>query len=457
MPAKQARTPRKAPPPPAAAEWLEGFMSTHNKKKALPVPKFQELLAKYNERDPDQSVGLSGVYLYLYRVFPKVDHKQSGRNENYLEKFVCVTPEGALQPLPVDIVEYVTTKYGGGQFNVSLNDKNKPELHQTGANDQQIAYCAFAVDDVQFPPILDPRDLVGSDPNTAAWAMRQVSRQVYERDDSQGYPRFTYAQTGAHAPAAADAGLTGVVNLLLKRLDAPQQNPAAVMEMMSKGYQQLMIDAGQHGSRGGDSATAAMVTGMFGMMGQMMSAQAQASAQTMTLILEVVKAQSAPAPTVVKGGRGGLRDIIEDVTALKELVGAGAEEGGLTSILKAAAPVVAPLLLRGFMPNGPGAAAPAIEQPPPAAAPAAQQVDFGALVNRFMLQEKDGSDLATALEGMYDNGAQMYDQLVKQGGGNIVTALLQHPAHGAYFNAHTAELTAFIDSFIAYDTPEATN
>jgi len=410
--------------------------------KPIAFERFQKILDWYSTGSPEElSEKLSGVCIYVWRKFPKVDTKAENWDASYIEKLEGIV-ENAANPFPSDLKEWLIPRHGGGGFSFSLNDKKREK--------NQVAGSTLKIDEVEYPPVITPAQLVTSDGPTMNWAMRQVSLGRFVRNADN-----TFALKETHAAQAA----AGTSEQTLARIaeKATQGNPLAdgykqAMDLQQSTFKQL-LELNNKGN-GGDSSSA-VLTALLGMLQTTQNQNTQ-------LILKMMETNKTPPPVAAPAPAplSGLKDAIEAVAALRDMLPAPAAEAPWWLELgKSLGPALLPLAMQ-LMPKGgpaaPGAAAPAtpaqVTGPPPEGArgPDIRSI-FAERAARFFEQQDSGSDLAQGIDMMM--GPEYYDALRRQGKDNLTGILLQS-AQAAVFTADGERTQAFLQEFIDYGNPQ---
>jgi len=412
--------------------------------KSIDPKKFNQILEYYNKRAATPTESLDGVCMYLWRTFPKIDVKagQGGRRFSYIEKLNCVAEDGAVTLLPHSIQDYVRAKFGGGRFRASINDKGNEEGNQ-------VAQSAFVIDDNEYPPIIDPSELVILDQETHAWAARMVSQGIYQRNQDG-----TFVLKSGNA---TDDPNSVVARLLERSMNtAPQAGPAAdAIAMMRDTYKALLTDKSEAaGKSSGLDVNTLLVTLM------------QQNQQLMMKMFEIGRAPAAAVAPAATAPAAPTLELFDQFEQFAERIGLRAKSVPAPSFfdeLKPYIPMMMPLLLRFMGPTGPmpppGAApppgVPAAVAPPPDAPPGPQQIDvgqaFGNLVANALKLEHDGTQVAASIELMHSE--DVYDQLRAMGKDNLTAALLRTP-HADTFTKSGAAVAKILDEFIEYGAPE---
>jgi len=433
-----ARTPRKTV---TTIEPPAGLLDGIYPNKPIAFERFQKILDWYSTGSPEElSEKLSGVCVYVWRKFPKVDTKAEGWDASYIEKLDGIN-ENAPAPFPSDLREWLIPRHGGGGFSFSLNDKKREK--------NQVAGSTLKIDEVEFPPIITPAQLVTSDGPTMNWAMRQVSLGRFIRNSDN-----TFTLKEAHTAAAA--GGTSEATLARIAEKATQGNPMAdgykaAMDLQTHAFKQL-LDLNNKPNDGGSGAVLATLLGMLQTTQQ----------QNTQLILKMMETNKTPPPVAAPAAAplSGLKEAIEAVAALRDMLPTPAAEAPWWLELgKSLGPALLPLAMNLIPKGGPA--------PPPGAAPAAPaQVAaappdgtrgpdirsiFAERAARFFEQQDSGSDLAQGIDMMM--GPEYYDALRKQGKDNLTGILLQS-AQAAVFTADGERTQTFLQEFIDYGNPQ---
>jgi len=94
----------------------------------------------------------SGVTLYLYRVFPKIDLSLIGHTESNIQK-------GGYEDLPLYSFDAVTKNFGRGTYQIKVVDSNRPEGEK-----EVVRSCTYEINDTDKPAVYDLRTLKLSEP-----------------------------------------------------------------------------------------------------------------------------------------------------------------------------------------------------------------------------------------------------------------------------------------------------
>lgn len=464
---------------PALEKLLEGV----NPKKPISEKKFQAILDHYNTRNPDKAAALTGVKYFVHRTFPRIDGRRTHRKYGYIEKVDCVavaSGTGAVEEvneLPSDLRAWITSRHGGGRYQVRVNDAHH------SSESEEVALTAIKVDEIETPPILNPAELVDTDQETLNWITRNLQLGLLMRvgeppNTSYAYPgdRSAPAQTGA-APAGEQGGLAQVAMEALRQRDtagdhaarraidliadtAKSVTPAAVAPPDTVGQFKAMAEVLQ-GNKGGDGI-ASIVPLLITMMqenGRAQNAaaerQAAAQAENFRMQMEMMKMQMD-----MMRGKGKDGDELGKLERMMELAGKMGG-GGWSDTIKEMLPLVLPFMMRGM---GPLPAAQPQPQPDQIAAPGgvpggvpgaapggrltpAQVEDFSGRALTCMNRGQDGSDFANGIEVIFSPAA--YDTLRAMGKDNLIAVVLQS-SRAAAFQAKGEATAQFIQEFIDY-------
>lgn len=464
-PSRKTLTPKS----PALAELLEGMPAG----KAIPERKFQGIMDQYNIRNENREEGLSGVKLYIYRTFPRIDNTLTGRKNSNIEQFECVkTALGPgeqlteVQELPADIRGYVTQRHGGGRYRVSLNDK--------GNEHEQVVQTALKIDEIEYPPILDPRELVSTDPETLGWITRQISIGVLAKLPDGGFTMANdQSAPRASTPGADAAGMSAVAIEAIRSARDPiaEHGAKKTIDMMADTFRSMQPAAvdpvaqftamAQVLKPGGDS------TGMTAMCTLLSTMMVESNKTTMFLMQQMLEQKRGPVRTSDDDGVDKMERLLE---IAGKFGGPKASGGGFMDMLKEWAPMLLPLILTGMGKVSPQQAAQTIAslQPPapantpaPAEMPApgggaltAQQAEeFAMRAAGAMQRGHSGDDFALGLEVIFN--PQTYDMVRQLGRDNIIAFLLQSQ-QAAFFQSAGQQTNTFIEAFLQYGEPEPT-
>lgn len=410
--------------------------------RSIDVKKFNAILRAFNKRAADPTASLDGVSLYFYRTFPKINNALAvpPLPFTYIEKLTCVDEHGAVTPLPDDVQGYIRSRWGGGRYRVSLNDK--------GSEKNQLAQCAFNVDDADAPPILDPALLHLTDTETLNWCNRMVAAGVYQRTET-GYALKT-SELSAPAGSAAD-GTTRLLEKLVNQLQQGTQQPTQIMDLMSEGYKRLITDSAAARTNGG-SENSSLIAAMMQQQNQMFQ----------LMVGLITKPPAAPAPVAPAPAAGTNLETLKELLTIARMMRGGTpaaapEPSWIEKAIDKLAPVAAPLLMRAMAGSGaPVAPAPAGVAAAPTAAAAAPggrdfAADFANIVLNCQRLGHDGSAVAIAVE--VQHGEQAYQQLRAYGKDNLLAALLQSP-RAQEIQASGAAITQMLSEFVDYGNDE---
>lgn len=463
-----ARKPAASTRPKAAR--LEELLQDVNPQRATQERKFQAILDAYNARNENKEEGLSGVKFYVFRTFPRIDNRLSGRQRSNIETFECVkqaTDGGEMvevTELPADIRTYVTTRHGGGRYRVSLNDK--------GREQEQVVQTALKVDDIEFPAILDPKELVASDPETMGWITRQVALGLLAKlpDGGFGMPN---SQTRAGSSATTEpAGMADVAMEALRQ--ARQPDPLSehagkkVIDMMADAAERMHPAPPDPVAQVTAIATALKGNGDGGAVTAMCGLLSTVIVENNKMLM-LMMTQRNPAPRADRGDDDSVDKTERILEMLGKYGGPKPAGGGLMDIVKEWAPLILPLLLMGKMP--PAAAVAAVQsaaamrgagaapggETETAAGGAAGQLtmqqaeEFATRAMSAMQRGHTGDDFALSLEVIFN--PQTYDMIRQLGKDNIIAFLLQS-RNGQFFATNGPHTTAFIEAFLSYGEPD---
>jgi len=170
----------------------------------------------------------SGVTLYLYRVFPKIDLSLIGHTESNIQK-------GGYEDLPLYSFDAVTKNFGRGTYQIKVVDSNRPEGEK-----EVVRSCTYEINDTDKPAVYDLRTLKLSEPKNNDEINRLIVQGVLVRDASTGAPRLRtaadIAPVAAAAPVAAvDTSANAlIVQFAMEAFKSTRQSPSeAVKDMIS--------------------------------------------------------------------------------------------------------------------------------------------------------------------------------------------------------------------------------
>jgi hypothetical protein len=425
--------------------------------RSIDPTKFQRLLDYYNVRPPGPDQSLSGVTLYFYRKFPKTDYRKTpGKKASHIFKIEGVTEDGSVNKLPEDLKSFVTERFGGGRYQIIITDTKRE-------GDSELATTTVKVDEIKFSPILDTRELVTTDPETAAWITRQVQVGELARDDqgniclpgeatqtAQGGDSAAWARVArdainqnrtdgadAHAGKRAIDMVADTATEMLKRM-APK-DPVEQFTAMAAAFKN---------NDGGGIATVI----------PLLIAQQQESTKVTLAMMEMISSRrnSAPAPTT-----DDAQGSVAVVERIMDMANKLASKESWLDQLKSLLPLILPVILARSA-GGPGAA-PAVDMarmmasaangnggPAPGATPVIDQrmiEDLAAHAWLAMTRNQDGSDYAAAIDVFF--GPETFDTIHAMGKPAITTALLSTQT-GPRFRENTTAFLKFVDDFVSY-------
>lgn len=440
-----------APPP---KDLYAGVIPT----RACENAKFQKILDYYNGRgEPDQS--LSGVVLYIWRQFPKTDAKANGKPYTYIEKIEGVD-DGVVNPLPSDLVDYITSRHGGGRYRVSLNDKNLADL-------TQVAMTTVKIDELQHNPILDPRELVRSDPQTAAFITRQLSMGLLAKDDQGNLVLPTDSTSTATGGGSDAAEWRKTVQAAMNKsnTEAPEAHATkrAIDMIADTATEQLKKAAGPDPLALFTAMAAAMPKGdNSAVLVALIESNTRTSIQMMQNQMELFKLHLAPAaaPATTEDAQGGMA-VVERILSIIDRT---SNKSDWLDQIKSMMPMLLPFFLAGRGPQPNGITAPGSRPmmdtgagytptPQPAGGPPnAQKIeDLAAHAYMAIQNGQDGGDYAHAIDVFFGPGE--YDSLRAIGKATLLTAML-NTRHGQQLQAMGAAFDKFVDDFLAYGNAE---
>jgi hypothetical protein len=457
---------------------LQALLEGINPARACPEQKFTPLLRYYNNRDKNAEEGLAGVRLYVWRTFPRVDNRKTGRRFTNILNLECVSQQDgapAVTMLPEDLRQFLTEQLGGGRYRVSLNDKSRdPEC---------LAQTAIKIDHIENPPILDPREIDETDQETAQWVTRQLSLgQLARTPHGLVMPNDRSAMPPAAGNGADSKGLADVAMEALRQRNDPTNDYANRKQIdMIADTAERLIEKSKNGGADMDSllklaaalkgdnggGMAAMVPLLITMIQENSKAAERANQQQMQMFTLFLTQRQATAASV-EDQNGGV-GVVERLLELSTKIAGREKGGGWMDSLKELMPMLLPLLIsRMPMPGGgapnPAAAAmaAAMAQPrmdtgagmtdqPPAFGPAQIQ-QMAERAWQCMNRQQDGTDFAAAVEIFY--GPATYDAVRALGKPGIVQAMMA-TSLAPQFQQTAAAFDKFVDEFISFGNPPA--
>jgi len=403
----------------ADAELVEKICSSVMPAQQLQPENFWRLVKAYPHRE--------AASIYVYRKWPVIDRVALGR-----PKYLHIWELGA-KPVTE---ERLKRECGSGKYWLSLVDGNRPRQMQ------QVARTVVEIDDPEFPPVVDPDELVWEDTANAGYVAGLKAKGVMENKPTDG---------------AAVQNLTALTRELVDRVLSKiesQPGEGAVVDTAIK-LEQLVSQARNEGWKGTEA--------LLGMLTKMIEVQMQ-------------QAQQKPQSSVTE-----MRDLLGLLKEVKELTGEGGGAGGsalasFVSSLPASLGSFAQVLreIREFRGGGLGVTGPPApvkaQNPMPApqggspagspGEPPARQTTDGMLekVTEIATRAVDafqrglpGDAFAAGLDSFYPG---LYDQVAAAGKEGIMQALKSQPELWAQLEPREAEVERWVDEFLGWGQPE---
>jgi hypothetical protein len=467
----------------------EHLRTITNVNKSVNELKFQKIIDCINERNEDKEQGLSGVKLYVWRTFPRIDNAKTGRKTTNVLTIDCVSVnEGntTVTPLPSNLREFLTQQLGGGRYRISLNDKTQEASDGKGQPDQ-LAQTAIKIDHIEHSPILDPREIDESDPETAQWVTRQIALNALTRN-ANAVLQMPGDRTNAAPSAAATAAAGDSTGLAAVAMEAIRQRNDGSSDAAHKASITMVADTAKsmiEQARGATSpelliSLAQVLKGdsgggmalMVPLLTTMISEQSKVQMQMFTLMME---RRNTP-PASVEDTNSGMA-VVEKLLDLAERTAKPAG-GGWMDTIKEMLPVLLPLFLaRGLGGGGGGngnapdlAALAGMMNRGGAPGGGAAGMDTGAgfipvaqvtpqliqnLATRAwdcMSRQLDGTDLANGVEVFFSSAH--YDAIHALGKDQLMAQLMATNM-AANFQGAGPAFEKFIQEFLSYGNDEA--
>lgn len=185
----------------------------------IPIPN-PEQFAQYLAGYPNKS----GLQLYIYRLWPKIDFGLIGQREHTIRKVFEI---GQMN------VEWVTREFGRGKYQFKLNDK----LRDKG--ETEVCNMVFEITDPERPPVYDVRTLCLGAPENIDEINRLIETGAVLRDPS-GNPRVRTERDGpaqmppsSVTPAAGSQEIISrdlVGQMLVTMMQKAMQDPSTAIE-----------------------------------------------------------------------------------------------------------------------------------------------------------------------------------------------------------------------------------
>ncbi len=434
---------------PAGKEWrIENFPVSRQRRHVDPAHLFEvtsNLIA-----GPDGTWTRYSVY--LYRLWPKIDRKRTNpKNFTYVEKF----------PGPPFNEQEILRRQGSGNYLICLTDSSRPR------GSAEVCRSTYKLNDPDYPPVVDPLELVPDEPDNASYITGLRSRGQM--------PNTT------EGPKAADANtqLIGLLERLVLKKEPPQAGDAhalaAAIELIKTGAEEGLKSAVKNSAAPVGNSTTEMVDALVKLYSMIAPKAEPAGGGVMfDLLRDELKAARAEAAEERKSNRELMRDLtdskkggdlvemMEKQVQLKEL--AGRLAGGETpDSWPAALMSIGPDLLRtlaNFAPRtGPRQATrtnqPATDGQVHAAEPVPDLDDARDIAEKYipmLLRAFDagrtGGDLADSI--VIIEGRMAYMRVAAFGKENIMLALRLNPDLWAQIAPMEAKIETFVDEFLAY-------
>jgi len=473
MPIRPKKNVHVDSPPNVTTPELQALLENINPARACPEQKFAPLLRYYNNRDKNPEEGLAGVRLYVWRTFPRVDNRKTGRRFTNVLNLECVSQQDgapAVTLLPEDLRQFLTEQLGGGRYRISLNDKSR--------DPEGLAQTAIKIDHIENPPILDPREIDETDQETAQWVTRQLSLgQLVRTPNGLVMPNDRSAQQPP-ASSNGDKGLADVAMEALRQRNDPTNDYAnrKQIDMIADTAERLIeksknggadmdsllkLAAVMKGDNGGGGMTA-IVPLLIAMMQENSKAAERANQQQMQMFTLFITQRQATAASV-EDQNGGV-GVVERLLELSTKIAGREKGGGWIDSLKEMMPMLLPLILARMGPGGPAV------NPAAVAAAFAPRIDTGAGMTdrppafgpeqiqqmadrawQCMNRQQDGTDFAAAIEIWY--GPATYDSVRALGKPGIMQAMMSTTLAPQFQQAAPA-FDKFVDEFISFGNPQ---
>lgn len=426
--------------------------------RATDPAKFQKLLDWYNVRPPGPDQSLSGATLYFYRKFPKTDYRKTpGKKNSNIHKIDGVSEDSTVNLFPSDLKQFITDRFGGGRYNVILTDTKRE-------GDSEAATTTIKIDELKFNPILDCKELVTTDPETAAWVTRQVQVGELKRDEQGNI--YLPGEAGDNGPTTDSAAWAKVARDAINQ----NKNDGAEAHASKRAVDMVADTATEMLKRMAPADPIAQFTAMaaafkndnggIGALIPLLISQQQESTKLTLAMIEMISHRNQPAPTT-EDATGSVAVVERMLDMANKLA---SKESWLDQI-KGLLPMFLPLIMArmagpgsppapdlarmmaGAQPNGAGGNG---AQPP--AVDARMIEDLAAHAWLAMTRNQDGSDFASAIDVFF--GPETYDQIHGMGKPAILAALMATQTAPRFRENH-AVFMKFVDDFVAYGDQQA--
>lgn len=165
---------------------------------------------------------------YLWRFYPKISRQLTGHRYNYIDR-VDAKPCSK---------EHILRVHGGGVYQVSIHDRKRKSGHQ------EILRCVNVdLDHTQWPPRLDPTELVTGHPTNAAY--EDYLRVRNEHPEQRGLMTANQQGNQNQNDKVLNTLLSTVLQILQKPGAAAAGGPVdqAAIGILSKAYQEAISTA----------------------------------------------------------------------------------------------------------------------------------------------------------------------------------------------------------------------
>jgi hypothetical protein len=169
----------------------------------------------------------TGITLYLYRVWPKIDLSLIGHGESNIQK-------GGFEDLLLYTPETIARNFGRGAYQVKVTDSNRAEGEK-----EVVRSFTFDITDCEKAPVYDLRTLKLAEPKNTDEVNRLIVQGLLVRDAS-GAPRLRTAADISPVPVAAavapvDTSANNlIVQFAMEAFKSTRQSPTeAVKDVVS--------------------------------------------------------------------------------------------------------------------------------------------------------------------------------------------------------------------------------
>lgn len=170
-----------------------------------------ETFQKFQHEYPNQEA----VSLYLYRLWPVIDRKLAGVNVKNIDVFKGPVSE-----------EDLLRTHGSGKYLLTFNDTNRPK------NQCKVAETKIDLNDNDFPPVLDQRELVVGIRENESYIAGLRARGLWEREKEAPVQ---------HSDNPATAELARLVSNMTGKLLDKEQAAAAPADPFDQALRMLTI------------------------------------------------------------------------------------------------------------------------------------------------------------------------------------------------------------------------